>query len=74
MKTVTFFNHYGAILTKKRLGGSSAVRPVPRALSSSCGSCVVTGASLEEIIPASGEYLEAVYENEGNGYRKIYEC
>lgn len=39
----TFFSHFGAIRYRKRcdaLGYPAKVTPVPRALSSSCGSCV----------------------------------
>ena len=39
----TFASHYDALVFKKRLdalGLSAALRPVPRQLSSSCGTCV----------------------------------
>lgn len=39
----TFFSHFGAIRFQKQcasLGWQAAVRPVPRNLSSSCGTCV----------------------------------
>ena len=39
----TFFTHFGAIKFKKRCdkeGVSAGTSPVPRALSSSCGTCV----------------------------------
>lgn len=40
---VTFYTHTGALLSNKALqkaGLSSRMMPVPRALSSSCGTCV----------------------------------
>ena len=38
----TFFSHFGAIRFKKEMKDiiNPALRPVPRALSSSCGTCV----------------------------------
>lgn len=72
--TATYSSHYGAMLTKKKLGDGCVLRPVPRALSSSCGTCaVIEGHSLKEITDSAGSYLEAVYEMTGNGYVKIYE-
>jgi len=72
--TATFISHYGAMLTKKKLGNRCTLRPVPRILSSSCGTCaVVSGGSAEELEASAGEYLEAVYVLSEEGYRKIYE-
>lgn len=72
--TATFSSHYGAMLTKKRLGAGCTLRPIPRSLSASCGTCAVTdGHTLEEIREASGEYLEAVYTESKGRYEKIYE-
>lgn len=46
----TFFSHFGAVrfahLCKER-GWQGEVRPVPRSLSSSCGSCVYFTAPVE---------------------------
>lgn len=39
----TFYSHYGAMKFKKdieKLGGEATLMPVPRAVSSSCGTCV----------------------------------
>ena len=72
--TATFSSHYGAMLTKKRLGAGCTLRPIPRSLSASCGTCaVIEGHALDEIRESAGEYLEAVYlENKGR-YEKLYE-
>lgn len=72
--TATFSSHYGAMLTKKRLGDGCILRPIPRSLSASCGTCAVTqGHTLDEIISSAGEYLEAVYTENKGRYEKIYE-
>ena len=63
---VTFASHYGAMLMKRKIGAGCSLHPVPRFLSSSCGTCaVVNGHALEEIKEAAGEYLEAVYVKSG---------
>lgn len=39
----TFYSHYGAMKFKKDIdsvGGKATLMPVPRAVSSSCGTCV----------------------------------
>lgn len=61
--TATFSTHYGAMLTKKKLGDRCTLRPVPRSLSSSCGTCaVVRDSSIEELKNTAGEYLEGIFE------------
>lgn len=62
MTYVTFFSHYGAIQFKKQMesrGLSVILMPVPRFLSSSCGTC----ARLEGDMPADFplEEIEGVY-------------
>lgn len=62
MTYVTFYSHYGAIQFKKEMdarGYSVALMPVPRFLSSSCGTC----ARLDGSMPAdfSLEEIEGVY-------------
>ncbi len=62
MTYVTFFSHYGAIQFKKQMearGLSATLMPVPRFLSSSCGTC----ARLEGPLPADfpTEEIEGVY-------------
>lgn len=70
----TFQNHYGALLLKKAMGKNCSVRAVPRALSSSCGTCAfVEDSSLEEILKnANMDLLEGVFEKEGEKYSKVY--
>lgn len=67
----TFANHYGAMLFKKAVGNRCSLRPVPRALSSSCGTCAVFDVPFcPEFV---NENLEAVYEFSGGRYVLIYE-
>lgn len=62
MTYVTFYSHYGAIQFKKTLearGIPVTLMPVPRFLSSSCGTC----ARIEDTLPGdvSMEDIEGVY-------------
>ena len=61
----TFYTHLGAMTfqkTLKRLGDDTAtMMPVPRALSSSCGTCVRYLAE-EPLLDAMDVDVEAVYE------------
>lgn len=67
----TFANHYGAMLFRKTVGAGCTLRPVPRSLSSSCGTCAVfNGPFLKEYV---NENLEAVYEERDGRYEMIYE-
>lgn len=71
MMVATFANHYGAMIFKKKVGTGCTLRPVPRALSSSCGTCAFfEGPFKTEYV---NENLEAVYEVQGEKYNKIYE-
>jgi hypothetical protein len=62
----TFFSHYGATAFARELrnrGVASRTMPVPRHLSSSCGSCVAfTG---EEPLALLTPEVEAVYAPDG---------
>ena len=62
MTYVTFFSHYGAIQFKKVLekrGIPVVLMPVPRFLSSSCGTCArVEGSLPDDIDPTD---IEGVY-------------
>ena len=77
----TFYSHFGAIRYKKALtalGASARTMPVPRNLSSSCGTCVRYEAEkfcpmpegpdsfeeLEKIVRVSGEDYELLYASE----------
>ena len=73
MTLATFYSHYGAMLTKKRLGDSCTLRPVPRSLSSSCGTCAcLEGVTLEKLREVAGDNLEAVYSVSDNGYVLLF--
>ena len=63
LKVATFQSHYGAILFKKRVAGDAALKPVPRSLSSSCGTAVFFTSPFNP--ETADEYLEAVYKKEG---------
>ncbi|MFC2821638.1 MAG: putative Se/S carrier-like protein [Sphaerochaeta sp.] len=71
MMVATFANHYGAMLFKKTVGAGCVLRPVPRSLSSSCGTCAVfEGPYKDEYY---NENLEAVYKEKNGKYITIVE-
>lgn len=60
----TFHTHLSALMTSRNLGGlgvKAQMMPVPRKLSSSCGTCVRYLAE-EPNLSAMDEDVEAVYE------------
>lgn len=69
----TFFSHYGAIKFRReceKLGMQAKIMPVPRDLSSSCGTCVrFTGG---EQIPDADEEVEQIVRVTSAGYVCIY--
>lgn len=71
----TFYSHFGAMRFKQETPGISAPRlmPVPRKLSSSCGTCVrfQGPADFSFSHDASGEIEQIVREVSG-GYECIY--
>lgn len=71
----TFFTHFGAGEYARRLrknGVSCRMMPVPRKLSSSCGTCVRFLA--EDASPfLTGEDLEGVYRLEGDRFFPLVE-
>ena len=73
----TFYSHFGAIRFKKLCDGcgwSARVMPVPRDLSSSCGTCVrYEGAALcpADDIP---EEVEQIVEVTDQGYVQRYQA
>lgn len=69
-KVATFHNHYGAMVFKKKVEGSR-LAPVPRSLSSSCGTAAFFSSPFKE--DYVNENLEAVYIKNGESYRLIYE-
>lgn len=71
----TFYSHFGAIRYKKSCGEQNIparIMPVPRDLSSSCGTCVASEGSY--LLPESQalEEIEQIVEKTDAGYREIY--
>ena len=70
----TFFSHFGAMRCKKacdKAGISARMMPVPRMLSSSCGTCVRMEVQNTEDIPRSDE-TEQIALEQADGYRIIW--
>ena len=72
----TFFSHFGAVrfqhLCVER-GWQVQLRPVPRSLSSSCGTCVVfQAAALEDPESLQTPELEQLVLQCGDGYEVVY--
>ena len=66
----TFRSHYGAMVFKKRFGKGCVLKPVPRTLSSSCGTAAFfSGDGWKEILD---ENVEAVWEKTESQWRKLY--
>ena len=71
----TFFNHFGAIRFKKMCeerGWEAKMSPVPRTLSSSCGTCVMYKG--EEELPSSAipDEVEQIVRVQSDGYEVLY--
>ena len=72
----TFFSHFGAVrfqhLCVER-GWQAQLRPVPRSLSSNCGTCVVfQAAALEAAESLQTPELEQLVLQCGDGYEVVY--
>lgn len=68
--TATFFTHAAALLTNRTLNGKgvpSRLGPVPRVLSSSCGTCVMYEADDPHLDDLDRD-TEAVYRVDPGGY------
>lgn len=69
----TFFSHYGALKFKKAcqaMNIPATVMPVPRTLSSSCGSCVrFETVELPEISPSTLSEVEKIVWQDGDEWR-----
>ena len=68
----TFFSHFGAIRFKKLCQNRlwpAVVMPVPRNLSSSCGTCVRFEGGCPAAVP---EEVEQIVEVTDGGYRPLY--
>lgn len=73
----TFYSHYGAVCFKKnceKLGIGTKIMPVPRNLSSSCGTCVRfwMEQKLSEVSLELNEELEQIVQVDGGSYMEIY--
>ena len=69
----TFFNHHGAVCFARALcarGMAARPMPVPRKLSSSCGTCVQFEA--EECTPYISDDVEQVFQVTGEGHVLLY--
>ena len=72
----TFYSHFGAMRCKKECdeaGISARMMPVPRMLSSSCGTCVRIEAENAERIPRTEE-SEQIAVEEAEGYRILWKA
>lgn len=75
--TVTFYSHYDALNLGRNLKGrkvESSLMPVPRKLSSSCGTCLTFTAEDEFVFDEElfgRENIECVYETSGSSYELI---
>ena len=71
----TFFSHFGAVrfqhLCTER-GWQAQVRPVPRSLSSSCGTCVRCENSYLPPTDACAEEIEQIAAWDGRQYTTLY--
>ena len=68
----TFYSHFGAIRFKRYCdsrGWSARIMPVPRDLSSSCGTCVRYEGECPAEIP---EEVEQIVSVAAQGYRELY--
>ena len=68
----TFYSHFGAVRFKKTCQGQgwpAQLMPVPRDLSSSCGTCVRYQGAVPEPVPEEAEQIVTV---EDAGYRLLY--
>ena len=66
----TFFSHYGAVRCKKlceKTGIPARMMPVPRTLSSSCGTCVRMEADSPDLLPRTEESEQLALE-QADGY------
>lgn len=71
----SFYSHFGAIRYKRLCqeeGIEARIMPIPRDLSSSCGSCVCYQAVSPRLFPDYLDELEQVVEVVEGGYRLVY--
>ena len=68
-KVITFHSQYAAFLFRRRYGDGCVLRPVPRVLSSSCGTAAFVSGNVDAKLL---DGAEAVYEKDGEGWRMIW--
>ncbi len=71
----TFHTHLSALLSSRSLAGAGVkarLAPVPRSLSSSCGTCVLYEAE-ESCLSRLDEDVERVYREADGGHTMIYD-
>lgn len=71
----TFYSHFGAIRCKKLCeaqGLSARAMPVPRNLSSSCGTCVCWEGEIPAAMPT--EETEQIVRVTPSGYETVYQA
>ena len=72
----TFYSHFGAISFKKKCdkaGIEARIMPVPRSLSSSCGTCVKF-AGEQQALEWTSEELEQIVQVVEEGQYKVLYC
>lgn len=79
MYIATFYSHFGAIRFKKiceKKGWQAKIMPVPRDLSSSCGTCVRYETMEEEFsLPISvPEEVEKIVSVDSRGYTVVFQA
>ncbi len=70
----TFHTHVAALITCRTLTGrgvSARMAPVPRRLSSSCGTCVFFTAETP-VLDAMAQDVEGVYLQQGQQYTRLF--
>ena len=73
----TFFSHFGAIRYKKlceQQGIAAKAMPVPRDLSSSCGTCVRCEERYVEPSGVCASEIDQIVRAEPDGYVRVYEA
>ena len=72
----TFFSHFGAMRCKKmcdKTGIPARMMPVPRMLSSSCGTCVRMEAENPDLLPRTEETEQFALE-QADGYAILWKA
>lgn len=72
----TFYSHFGAMQFKKACEArdlKAVIMPVPRKLSSSCGTCVRFEAEDPEDFPPKNEEIEQIVRAEGEKFISVWQ-